>query len=98
MEPAHVGQRSFGVAADCDELGGNGDRDFFGSDCANIQTDGSVDFLEKRFGKAFLGEFAEDCDRLSFRTNHPYVASRSLYRPTEDTHVVAVTASDDDDI
>src|ERR1700733_10816433 len=74
MEPAHAGQRPLGVAADGDQLGGNGYGNFFRSECAEIQTDGSVDFLEKRCGKALLGEFAEDGNGLSLGADHADIA------------------------
>jgi hypothetical protein len=66
MKPAHVGQRTLGVAADGDQFGGNGDRDFFRSDGADIKADGRVDSFEERLGNSFCGEFAKDRNRFSF--------------------------------
>src|SRR5208282_6508133 len=40
----------------------------------------------------------KDCDRLPLRPNHPDVACRSLHRPAQHAHIVAMPTSDDHDV
>src|SRR6202021_2115137 len=43
-----------GISADGDQLGGDADGDFFGSERANVQTDRSIDALKLGEGETFL--------------------------------------------
>src|SRR3981081_1767599 len=40
----------------------------------------------------------EDGDRLPLRPDHPDIARRSLHRPAQHSHIVAVPARDDHDV
>src|SRR5260370_24757751 len=48
--------------------------------------------------KTFGLQLFEDGDRLPLRPNHPYVTRRSLHRPAQHPHIVAVPARDDHDV
>src|SRR5258708_34543315 len=48
--------------------------------------------------KTFGLQLFEDGDRLPLRPNHPYVTRRSLHRPAQHPHIVAVSARDDHDV
>ena len=47
LEPAHVRQGPLGMAADGDQLGRDGDRDFFRSDRSDVEADGCVNAVEQ---------------------------------------------------
>jgi hypothetical protein len=46
MEPAHVGQRTFRMTPDGNYFCHNGNSNFLGCDCANIQTHGGMHSIE----------------------------------------------------
>ena len=91
-------QGAFGVTAHSNELGDDGDGDFFGGDGADVEADGGVNSVEERGIEAFTGELAKDGDGFAFGTDHADVARRSLHGPAKDAHVVAVTTGADDDM
>ena len=92
VEPAHVRQGAFGVAAHGDELGEDGDGDLFGRDGADIEPNGRMHAIEELGLEAFAGEFAKDGDGFAFGTHHADVARGGLHGPAQDAHVVAVAA------
>ena len=53
VEPAHVRQGALGVAANGDELGDDGDGDFFRRDGADVEADGRMDAIEELGVEAF---------------------------------------------
>jgi hypothetical protein len=59
MEPAHVGQGTFNTSPHSDQLGGDGNRDFFGRDGADIQANRSVNPLKYFSGDALFQQFAK---------------------------------------
>src|SRR2546427_3339386 len=55
-EPAHVGQGALGVAADRNQLGGNGHGDLLRRNRAHVQTNGRMDALEELRRDAFFSQ------------------------------------------
>ena len=54
VEPAHVRQLAFYVAADSDQLGGDRDSDLFWSDSADVEANGSVHVVEEMGGETLV--------------------------------------------
>ncbi len=51
LEPAHVGQGSLRMAAHGNELGDDGDGDFFRRNGANVEPDGRMDAVKELQGR-----------------------------------------------
>jgi len=98
MKPAHVRKWALHTTAYGNEFRCNGDRDFFRSDRADVEADGSVHTLEKFCGETFLLELAKDGYGFALRTDHPNVAGRRLHGPAENAHIVAVSTCHDYDV
>ena len=81
-----------------DQLGGDRYRNLFGSNGPNIQPDWGMDAVEQVRGQTFGLQLFEDGDCLPLRPDHPDVTRRSLHRPTQHSHIVAVPARDDHDV
>src|SRR5580765_3675168 len=54
--------------------------------------------VEELGSKSFLLKFLEDRDRLPFGSDHPDVACRSLNRPPQDAHIIAMSARHNHDV
>ena len=98
LEPAHVRYGCDGVAAQGDQLGGDRDRDLFGRDGADIESDRGVNPVEKMGWQAFLSETLENFDDFALGPDHADIARASFEGPAQDTHIVAVAARDDDEV
>src|SRR5258708_26510917 len=97
-EPTHVGQTVIRAASNRDQLRCDRNRNLLGSDGANIETDGSMDPVEQMCGYALFLQSLEDFNRLAFGPDHSDVTGAGLHRPTQNSHVIAMAAGDDDDI
>src|ERR1041385_5957289 len=79
--PTPRGKRSACGTAPCgDDFGEDGEGDFFGSDGADVEADGSVDFFELLVGNAGLAQSVDN--------------DRSASLAPDQTHVVRIGAHD----
>src|SRR5438270_10188890 len=94
----HVRQDGVATTPYSNKLGRNRHGDFFRRNRADVETYGRVDTLKQVARHAFFLQFLVDGDNFSFGPDHTDVARRSLDRPAQHTHVVAVTAGDNDNV
>src|SRR5580704_1502271 len=97
-EPAHVGQASTRVPANRNQLCRDGNRNLLRGDGADVESDGRVNPVKQMRRHAFLLQRLEDLDHLALGADHADIAGASLHRPAQHAHVVAVTASDNNDV
>src|ERR1017187_881293 len=95
---AQVRQSNGTSAADGDQLSHDGDGDLLRHGRANLQANGSEDALEALPRSAFRLQLLKDSEHLAARADHSDVMRGRIQSPAENAHIVAVAASDDDDI
>src|SRR5271155_3170055 len=93
-----MGQACTRMPAKCDQLCRNRNRNLLGGDGADVESDGGVDLVEEMGGYAFLPQRFKDSNHFALGADHPDVAGAGLHGPAQQTHVVAMTAGDDDDV
>ena len=71
VEPTHVRQGAFRAAADGDELGDDGDGDFFGRDGADVEADRRVNAIEELGIEAFARALAKDGNGFALEPTMP---------------------------
>src|SRR6185369_3704600 len=86
------------VSADRDHFSNDGDGDFFRSDGSDFQTHRRIDAFKLGGRNAFPFQFLVNGEHLSLGTNHSYVPGRLIDSPSQDTHIVTMSACNDDDV
>src|ERR1051326_874947 len=91
-------QRCSGVSSNRDQFSGDGDSDFFRSNRTNIEPNRGVNTIKKMRGQPLFLKRLEYLNYLALGPDHPDIPRPCLHRPAQQSHVVVMTARDDDDV
>ena len=86
------------MTAHGNQFGGDGHGNLFGSDGTDVQSNRRAHAVEQVRRQSLLLQRFEDLDHLALGSDHADVAGRSLHRPAQDAHVIAMAAGDNDDV
>src|SRR5450432_1260457 len=98
MSDGFAGHTRRHPSAHGDHFGDNGHRNFFRRNRADLQPYGSVYVGKFVGGDAFLFQLFVDGNCFPARADHAQIASVQIYRPAQNSHVVAVSAGDNHDV
>src|ERR1041385_9116670 len=98
LEPTHMRQSYGGMSSNGDQFCSDGDSDFFRSDRTNIQPNRGVNTIKKMCGQPLFLKRLEYLNYLALGPDHPDITRPSLHRPAQQSHVVVMTACNDDDV
>src|SRR5258708_6927473 len=93
-----MGQSVCSLTRKSNQVCGNGDCNLFRRDRANVDANRRMYPIEQIRGQAFFAQSLENLDLFAFGANHSDITRARLNPPTQQTHVIAMASSNDDNI
>src|SRR5277367_3773472 len=98
MEPTHMRQRRGSLTPHGNQFRGDRNCNLFRSNSADVEANRRMHAIEKIGGATLTLKSLRNLDYLALRSDHADVARPRLQRPTQNTHVIAMPASNNHNV